>query len=198
MSSRPSLRKLFKLPKSKSRKVGIAVQRPGNNTMEWLVPVEPRSMKQGRGWVSSVRNQNAATYAEQTSMAAEQRVHAVTTAAKNKAADRDMGSRLQNMLIRESARGSSQASAQGPKLPRRKHMPLKQGETEQRDFYVTLNNMPITPAKTPGKSKSKQRRSPRLTPGTPYERMGNTPSPAKSVRSSRKLLTPPRFNNLAN
>jgi hypothetical protein len=198
MSSRPSLRKLFKLPKSKSRKVGIAVQSPGNNN-EWLMPTEPRSMKQGRGWVSSIRNQNVATHAEQVRMAAELRAHVVAKPAsgKNKAS-RDKGSELQNKLIRESARGSSQASAQGPKLPRRKHMPLKQGETEQRDFYVTLNNMPITPAKTPGKSKSKQRRSPRLNPGTPYERMGNTPSPTKSVRSSRKLLTPPRFNNLAN
>jgi hypothetical protein len=77
-------------------------------------------------------------------------------------------------------------------------MPLKTGETEQREFYVTLNNMPVTPAKTPGKSKQ-QRRSPRLTPGTPYERMNNgTPSPAKSTRSRKQLTPPPRFNNQAN
>ncbi len=196
MSSRPSLRKLFKLPRSKSRKVGIAVQRPGNNTMEWLVPVEPRSMKQGRGWVSSVRNQDAATYAEHASMADNQRTYSVAAAAGKNKAGRDKGSELQNKLIREATQGSSRRP--GPKLPRRNYMPLKPGEAEQREFYVTLNNMPITPAKTPGKSKSKQRRSPRLTPGTPYERMGNTPSPAKSVRSSRKQLTPPRFNNLAN
>lgn len=197
MSSRPSLRKLFKLPKSKSRKVGIAVQRPDNNT-GWLMPAEPRSMKQGRGWISSVRNQNVTTHDAMARMAEEQRDHAVTTASAKNKARRDMGSELQNKLIREAARVSSQASVQGPKLPRRKHMPLKLGETEPREFYVTLNNMPITPAKTPGKSKSKQRRSPRLTPGTPYERMGNTPSPVKLVRSSRKQLTPPRFNSLDN
>jgi hypothetical protein len=192
MSSRPS--SVFK---RKSRKVGILQPTSAKNNNRWLMPSEPRSMKQGHGWVSSVRrNQNTATHEAQANMAAEQRIKAATLAGKNKAR-RDMGSKLQNMLIRKSARGSSQASAQGPKLPRRKHMPLKQGETEQREFYVTLNNMPITPAKTPGKSKQ-QRRSPRLTPGTPYERMNNIPSPARSARRSRKQLTPPQFNNLAN
>jgi hypothetical protein len=193
MSSRTGLRKLFKLPKSKSRKVGIEQQHRNNNNNRWLMLSEPRSMKQGRGWVSSVRNQNAATHEAQANMAAEQRIKAATIAGKNKTG-RDMGSKLQNMLILEASRVSSHPA--GPKLPRRKHMPLKTGETEQREFYVTLNNMPVTPAKTPVKSKQ-QRRFSRLTPRTPYERMDNTPSPAKSTRS-RKQLTPPRFNNQAN
>ena len=201
MSSRTSLRKLFKLSKRKSRKVSIAPQANSNNS-EWLMPANPRSMKQGRGWVSSVRrNQNVATHEAMASMAAEQRHHAVTTeSAKNKAG-RDMGSKLQNMLIREARRGSSQASAQGPKLPRRNVMPsMRPDETERREFYVTLNNMPVTPAKTPVKSKSKLQRSQRLTPGTPYEPMdnGEPPSPAKSTRSRKQITSPPKFNNMTN
>jgi hypothetical protein len=202
MSSRTSLRKLFKLSKRKSRKISIAPQSISNDS-EWLMPTEPRSMKQGRGWVSSVRwNQNVATHEAMASMAAEQRLHATTTTAVKNKAGRDMGSELQNKLIRESTRVSSQASAQGPKLPRRNVMPsMRPDETEPREFYVTLNNMPVTPAKTPVKSKSRQRRTPRLTPGTPYERVdnGGTPSPAKSAHRSRKQLTPPpKFNNMTN
>jgi hypothetical protein len=191
MSSRSS--RIFK---RKSRKVDILQPTSINNNMErLLMETAPRSMKQGSGWVGVIRrNQNTATHEAQANMASMHRVHAATTAGKNKVRQ-DMGIALRDMLIQDTILGSSHHP--GPKLPRRKHMPAKTGETEPREFYVTLNNMPVTPTKTPTKTPAKSKSKSRRTPGTPYERMDNTPSPAKSPRS-KKLITPPRFNNLVN
>jgi len=174
MSSR--IKKLIKSVKNghSRRQVNIEPLHAPMENNEYMLPTEPRSMKQGRGWVSGWnrnRSNQIDTVAEQRELA---------RAAPRMA--RPHGSALQNHLLRAHTRESG-ATRQGPKLPRREETP-----------YVTLNHMPVTPIKTPtGKSKKKQQRTPKKSPGTPYELMNENNSGSRRQSRANPLSPPPKF-----
>jgi hypothetical protein len=146
---------------------------PVDNNL-YKLPTEPRSMKQGRGWVKgwdmNLKNQ--------VNQAAKQRElsRSVPSMARTR------GNELQNHLLRVHTRVSIN-TRQGPKLPRREETP-----------YIALNHMPITPPKTPtSKSKKQSRKTPKKSPGTPYERMNDNNSGTRRQSRNQTLAPPPKF-----